>query len=476
MITNVKIIPWCIACKNCEKICPLVFKVEGQSKVISQDTIGIEDKVFEAERMCPVQVIKVTHTWAQTVRKKAILIKKTMLTPHIVELIFEAKGFSFTPGQYINLFMKDKQWTFSRAYSIADVHGERFALTINLVSQGRWSMFIAKLGDTRKAEYMGPHGFFTLQKTTNRKLFIWTGTGLAPLYAMMKACPESSKKLLIGASTLEDHYWLGKVSRLPNCEVKVIVSKPPERYTWLTGRVTDYLEDATSFDEFYICGNPNMIADVKQRLHHTWIPDTAIYEEAYVAGIDAFPAKERNCPMASLNWVFIWASWGCVVAFLLWHQYAILWDISWWSVVLLMSIRPLADIFRNIPLLRKAVLLRQWLGILSSIIVVTILAYTTYTSWENIITTYTTPASWSLTWYKFFARLSELTAIILLITSNRFSQKLLWKWRKKLHKLAYVYFYTAGIYIFSLWKIEALRSMLLVTMLVVVASLSNDER
>lgn len=134
MINNVKIIPGCIACRNCEKICPLVFKVQGQSEVISQDTAGIEEQVLEAARMCPVQVIKVDHNGERQEKEVAQFISKTMLNKHIVELHFAAKNFKYTPGQYVSLFMEDAKGSFSRAYSIADADKKSFTLTIKLLN------------------------------------------------------------------------------------------------------------------------------------------------------------------------------------------------------------------------------------------------------------------------------------------------------------------------------------------------------
>lgn len=121
-------------------------------------------------------------------------------------------------------------------------------------------------------------------------------------------------------------------------------------------------------------------------------------------------------------------------------------------------------------------MLRQGLGIMSSMIVVTMLAYTAYSAQGDFLMKYTDPAHWSLTGFALFSRLSEITAVILLITSNRLSQRVLGKWRKKLHKIAYIYFYAAGIYIVSLGKIEALWSMVFITLLLVMASIRNKYR
>jgi len=56
-------------------------------------------------------------------------------------------------------------------------------------------------------------------------------------------------------------------------------------------------------------------------------------------------------------------------------------------------------------------------------------------------TAFFTASAWTL-WYGLFARLSEITAIILLATSNRFSQKILGIWWKRIQKTSYIYFVT----------------------------------
>ena len=55
-----------------------------------------------------------------------------------------------------------------------------------------------------------------------------------------------------------------------------------------------------------------------------------------------------------------------------------------------------------------------------------------------------TPLDWSIG-YPLMARLSEITAIILLATSNNFSQKKLGKNWKRIQRSSYVYFIAGGI-------------------------------
>lgn len=120
-----------------------------------------------------------------------------------------------------------------------------------------------------------------------------------------------------------------------------------------------------------------------------------------------------------------------------------LYIISWYAVVFVMVIRPLADIFLKQRWLRQLCLLRRAFGILSSMIIVTFLL----DKWignPSSFFTFFTPRDWDrgLT---LIARLSEITALILLLTSNNISQKLLKKNWKRIQRVSYIYFITGWI-------------------------------
>lgn len=123
--------------------------------------------------------------------------------------------------------------------------------------------------------------------------------------------------------------------------------------------------------------------------------------------------------------------------------YTWLYIVSWYAVVFVMIIRPLADIFPQKKYLRQLCLLRRAFGILSSMIIVTLLLDKWISNPSSFIAFFT-PLDW---WwgYPIIARLSELTAIILLVTSNNFSQKKLWKNWKRIQRVSYIYFITGGI-------------------------------
>lgn len=129
---------------------------------------------------------------------------------------------------------------------------------------------------------------------------------------------------------------------------------------------------------------------------------------------------------------FIWAT-----------LYTWLYIISWYAVVFVMIIRPLADIFPKYKILRQLCLLRRAFGILSSVIIVTFLLDKWIGSPSSFFAFFTL-SDWQW-WYPLVARLSEITALTLLLTSNNFSQKKLKKNWKRIQRTSYIYFITGGI-------------------------------
>ncbi len=199
MIKSVSIVPWCIACKNCESICPSIFKVNGKSMVINHNYKENIEKILKARDMCPVQVIKVeAEAWANLEIKPIVgkVISKVYLTPDTIELKVETKDFAFQAGQYISLKMKDKIWVFNRSYSIATWDENSFTLTIKILPNGRWGTFLTKLKQKAKIEFLWPEWHFVLKETPNPKVFIATGTWLAPIIAMLEKTPVETQKQL----------------------------------------------------------------------------------------------------------------------------------------------------------------------------------------------------------------------------------------------------------------------------------------
>jgi DMSO/TMAO reductase YedYZ heme-binding membrane subunit len=152
----------------------------------------------------------------------------------------------------------------------------------------------------------------------------------------------------------------------------------------------------------------------------------------------------------------------------------VLYGISFGAVFLLMCIRPLADIFSSQLWIRRLVLLRKGLGILSASIIVGFMIDAIIAPQSVYLASLFTADYYSLEKFRFFAHVGDITGFILLITSNTWAQKLLRTNWKRIQRLSYVYFYAGGIYeTFAVDSTFALYAMLIVTNLTILAWLAK---
>lgn len=144
--------------------------------------------------------------------------------------------------------------------------------------------------------------------------------------------------------------------------------------------------------------------------------------------------------------------------------------VSFGAVFLVMSVRPLADIFAGQIWLRRLVILRKGLGILSASIIVGFMLSAIIAPESVYLQSLFTADFYSFDNYRFFAHIGDISGFILLITSNTLSQRLLRTNWKRIQRLSYVYFYAGGIYeAFALKSMFAFYALLIVTVLTTLA-------
>ncbi len=228
--------------------------------------------------------------------KKFKLIEKNKLTPDVYELIFEndIEDFwkDFKSWQFVT-FILDKIW--GRAYSILDFLGSnKFILIIKKRELENWwrggSKYICEreIGDILSGVW--PSWHFVLQENNKNKLFLWTWTGLVPLYNQILWALEkkldSKIMLIFWARKKEDLFYIEKLEELKkknsNFDYKIYLTKQnDEKYgKWY---ITDFLikENINNFSEFYICWIPVMIESSIKILENLWVWEKNIYFEKY---------------------------------------------------------------------------------------------------------------------------------------------------------------------------------------------------
>lgn len=198
---------------------------------------------------------------------------------------------TYFPGQHVVIQVAPKVF---RSYSIVDVKNDELVLLIDVRIGGQASKIFEEAGKGTEFGLIGrPLGRFVVHDTGKPKVFVATGTGVAPFVPMIKAVlqknPAADVKLYFGARTMEDDYadrffqdYLN--DRYPHFEIIHCISRPngdlPEGYRH--GRVTmivpEHLEDCRT-QEFYLCGNPQMVDDIQEVLRKNGADDNLFTEK-----------------------------------------------------------------------------------------------------------------------------------------------------------------------------------------------------
>jgi len=209
--------------------------------------------------------------------------------------LIEPKTITFKPGQFISFEMPHPQTgrLVTRAYSIASQPSRSDVITLlfNQVPGGSDSGFLfgLKAGDT--TYFKGPAGSFYLREDLGReRLFIASGTGIAPIRSMLLANAEQPDPkpatLFWGLRSQRDLYEQEELAELtrrsPTLTAISTLSRPEPGWSGSSGRVLRLIEERIASVKnlaVYLCGNSAMIADATTLLQKKGL--CPIYREKY---------------------------------------------------------------------------------------------------------------------------------------------------------------------------------------------------
>lgn len=154
----------------------------------------------------------------------------------------------------------------------------------------KWTLGL-KVGDN--ATIVAPTGGALMPlPTTKRKVFIATGTGIAPFRAILLDAFSNHSQIPMtlywGLRYQEDVYWKNDFDLLAQNRDTftwhLVLSKPPSDWQGLTGHVTEHvmeLEKDYANSEYYLCGNKAMIEEVRTKLLGKNVPKEQIKSELF---------------------------------------------------------------------------------------------------------------------------------------------------------------------------------------------------
>lgn len=233
------------------------------------------------------------------------LTKKTVF-PNDVDLFHfslnDPKTIIFTPGQYIILKVPNGTSFVNRLYSIASssTQADSFELLIKRVPGGLASNFINTFTLGQKIGFCGPAGQFSMKNTPLTKVFLTTGTGIAPVRSFILSNKGHAQKyhLFWGMPTLADLYLLDELKDLaknnPRFEFSVCLSKElslekinaADRSFFSLGHVNEAVLGLMknlpqNSLEYYICGRREVVESLREYLYTHGIDRSLVYFERY---------------------------------------------------------------------------------------------------------------------------------------------------------------------------------------------------
>ncbi len=203
----------------------------------------------------------------------------TNIVSNVYTVTFERK-FDFIPGQVIALAINHEHDP--RLYSIASGDKEdSFTILFDIIDGGFLTPKLVELKPDDIIYVSEPFGKFIPEDAN--MWWLATGTGIAPFISMVKSGIKLPEKLIHGSRTL-DHFLfqdLFKEHLGENYLRFCTAEESPEVYS---GRMTEWLKEQSDLPKdikYYLCGNPNMVVEVRDLILSKGVEFNNIMAEIY---------------------------------------------------------------------------------------------------------------------------------------------------------------------------------------------------
>jgi len=218
----------------------------------------------------------------------------TSLSSDVIELQLRVppqSAFKYLPGQYINIIKGD----YKRSYSLASSNSStNLVLFIKNYEGGKFSNYLfneAKSNDLLRIE--GPLGTFFYRKTDKSNIILLaTGTGIAPLKAILENMDENPSDvigkniyLFFGGRTQEDLFWEPKFKNI-NVNFIPVLSRSNEDWKGEKGYIQKVLiskEIDLSDSVVYACGSEYMIRDARELVIKNGLSEDLFYSDEFIS-------------------------------------------------------------------------------------------------------------------------------------------------------------------------------------------------
>jgi CDP-4-dehydro-6-deoxyglucose reductase len=270
----------------------LVLSAEEKTNnwTLSCNAIPTSDLVLDLEDLGDIQIFdkKIIPAKIQAInRLNDTVIEVSLRLP-------QNSKFGYNSGQYVNII----KGSIKRSYSVANSYRESGVLTflIKKYENGRMSNYWfeeAKENDLLRIE--GPIGsFFLRESELENIIFLATGTGIAPIKAILESVSLYNQKyqnkkfwVFNGARYERDLFWrTNELNAISNLKYIPVLSRASENWNGEKGYVQEIVVksgiDLTNA-QVYACGSNNMIESAKKTVVENGLNIKNFFSDAFVA-------------------------------------------------------------------------------------------------------------------------------------------------------------------------------------------------
>jgi ring-1,2-phenylacetyl-CoA epoxidase subunit PaaE len=215
-----------------------------------------------------------------------------------------SSDFSFEPGQYLDFEIEIDGSKERRSYSICSGPGEKLAIGVKAIVDGKVSNFFNKIAKSGDSIYCStPNGSFIWKEEQKTVVAFAAGSGITPILSIAKHAAKTGSDLTLfyGNQRNSSAMFLKEVTDLLGDKATFSYSQE-EGMTRLDAEyVSSVVKENIGLlkaDAFFLCGPAEMIETVTEKLKLFGVPETKINRELFTAK-DATESADITEPVKS---------------------------------------------------------------------------------------------------------------------------------------------------------------------------------
>ncbi len=226
---------------------------------------------------------------------KATIASLELLSQDVIRVRLRPESsIEFRAGQYITLLREDG---LARSYSIASLpHEGEMELHVRMIPNGRMSAWLsreAKPGD--RVTLLGPNGecFYVAGRPEQPLILVGTGTGLAPLYGILRDALQQGHSgpihLFHGALQKGGLYLVDELRRIAGNDAHIDYTRAVLNGDAEEGLAVGAIDQVilARYPKLagwraYVCGDPAMVQGLKKKLFLSGIASRDIHSDAFL--------------------------------------------------------------------------------------------------------------------------------------------------------------------------------------------------